>query len=213
MEVCARVSADAAGDGRCRVETGGERQRRIDWQSEQRIELNRCGASGRLGGRRFVLRLRQCQLTLQDLEPRRAADVESRLRRVSRPCGELPQFVENAEAEIRNQPREIGAPNLGSDIDDGLRQLGFADLKRRLRNGDAAGAFAAELESAARSRKTPSVFPFRSRRALQDSAARDATPMPARSTARRRRAAAIVGFALSARSNAASSVSGEGTGS
>ena len=53
-----------AGHRRRRVETGRECQRSLDGKPEQRVQLDRRGASGRQRGGRLVLGLRQSELTL-----------------------------------------------------------------------------------------------------------------------------------------------------
>ena len=67
LRACQSHGASEAGR---RVETRRERERRVDGKPEQGVQLNRRRASGGLCGGRFVLRLRQDKLALQDLESR-----------------------------------------------------------------------------------------------------------------------------------------------
>ena len=90
----------------------------------------------------------------------------------------------SAEPGFGDQAGEIGAANLRPDIDDGPRQLGFADLKRRLRDRDAPARACRQARAAAPARTTASAFPFRFPRALPGSAAHPRRD-PRRSIARR----------------------------
>ena len=95
---------------------------------------------------RFVLRLRQFEFRLQDLEARRTAGFEALAGRIARAGDDGLQVVEQGDARIGDRPIEIRPPHRVSRGRDELGNLRFGRLGFRLGDVDAPAALAAKLE-------------------------------------------------------------------